>query len=218
MGESGPRHGGDEAGGSTMSRRRMRRRRRGRAGARRPAILLSLLIAILALVFGVLQLGDEDSRGPTPSAVAPVALQLDAAQRIDLAAVATEPARVERIIDGDTLIVRLGATGGRDGGRETIRLFGLQAPERGRACADAATARLSTLAPPGTTVLLHPGPRNDDGERLLRYVFSPRGRSLDAMLVAEGLAQAWQRDGQLREAIIALEGAAREAERGCLWQ
>ena len=104
------------------------------------------------------------------------------------------------------------------GGAETIRLFGLQARERGQPCAGEATARLAGLAPPGTTVLLHPGPAaNDDGQRLLRYVFLADGLSLDATLVAEGLAEAWRRDGQLREAIVALEAEARASGEGCLW-
>jgi len=45
-------------------------------------------------------------------------------------------ARVERVIDGDTLVL--------EGGRR-VRLLGIDAPERGRPGADAATARLREL-------------------------------------------------------------------------
>jgi len=172
---------------------------------------------VLVVTFGVLDSGDPDAADPmssrvTTSAVPAEALTLDGALAIDPSAVGTEEARVERIIDGDTLVVQLA------GRRETIRLFGLQAPERERRCYEAAGARLASLAPPGSTVLLHPGPRNDDGQRLLRYMFSTDGVSMDATLVSEGLAEAWHRDGQLRETIEGLEMSAQTLGRGCLWR
>ena len=172
-----------------------RRLRRRSAGRRRIALTVAIPTLVVGLVLALAVVRFEAQEGPPAATVTPVALVLDDDLRIDPAVVATERATVERIIDGDTLVARLA------GGAETIRLFGLQARERGQPCAGEATARLAGLAPPGTTVLLHPGPRNDDGQRLLRYVFLADGLSLDATLVAEGLAEAWRRDGQLREAI-----------------
>ena len=188
-----------------------RRLRRRSAGRRRIALTVAIPTLVVGLVLALAVVRFEAQEGPPAATVTPVALVLDDDLRIDPAVVATERATVERIIDGDTLVARLA------GGAETIRLFGLQARERGQPCAGEATARLAGLAPPGTTVLLHPGPRNDDGQRLLRYVFLADGLSLDATLVAEGLAEAWRRDGQLREAIVALEAEARASGEGCLW-
>lgn len=118
---------------------------------------------------------------------------------------------VERVIDGDTLDVR-------DFSQAVlrVRLFGVNAPERGERCADEATARLVELA--GSEVLLLADERLDDpGGRQLRYLFTPAGLSIDATLVAEGLATAWQTDGALREQIVAIEAEARSEGRGCLW-
>jgi micrococcal nuclease len=120
-------------------------------------------------------------------------------------------AHVIRIVDGDTLHVEL------DGRDETIRLYGIDAPEVGQPCAAEATARLRALA--GGEVLLRPDARDRDRHRrLLRYVYAHSGPSIDAALVREGLAHAWRTDGALRFEIIAMEDAARAARRGCLWR
>jgi micrococcal nuclease len=42
------------------------------------------------------------------------------------------------------------------------------------------------------------------------------GESIDEMLVREGLAQAWERDGQHRNLLLAAESRAMEAGVGCL--
>lgn len=118
---------------------------------------------------------------------------------------------VEEIIDGDTIDVRL------DGIKTRIRYFGVDTPERGRACYREATDRNESLV--GDTVLLLPDARTeDDFGRLLRYVFLPDGTSVDATLVAEGFAEAWTQDGRYRDKIVALEDEARAAGRGCLWK
>lgn len=118
--------------------------------------------------------------------------------------------RVSRVIDGDTLEVRAAETPLR------VRLYGVDTPERGERCADEATARLAALA--GDRVLLVPDarPTNQYG-RELRYVFTSDGRSLDALLVSEGLAHAWRQDGNRRDAIVATEERARASKTGCLW-
>jgi hypothetical protein len=38
------------------------------------------------------------------------------------------------------------------------------------------------------------------------------GSSIDEMLIQEGLAQAWERDGQHRDVLLAAEGKAKECE------
>ena len=177
-----------------------------------PALLLLILLFVLALRF----LDDGSNAGPSAalpaSAVAPQELRLTLDGHVDLPRSAFEFATVERVIDGDTLEAIVG------GQRTTIRLFGVQAPERGQACASEALERLRALAPRGAQILLHPGPRNDDGARLLRYLFTVDAVfSIDAALVREGLARAWRRDGQLRDQMIALENRAQAGANGCLW-
>jgi endonuclease YncB( thermonuclease family) len=98
-----------------------------------------------------------------------------------------------------------------------VRFYGIDTRERGEACFDEATRRTRELS--GDEVLLVPDERNRDRNgRLLRYVYSPDGLSIDAALVAEGLAYAWRDDGALREELVELEDRAREAEVGCLWR
>jgi endonuclease YncB( thermonuclease family) len=113
---------------------------------------------------------------------------------------------VSRVIDGDTFV----SNGGR------IRNYGIDAPEVGRRCAGEATARLRGLA--GDTVRVEPGPRSRDSfGRLLYYVYTESGESIDETLIREGLAVAWTRDGQHRDYLVVLETQARQDGSGCLW-
>ena len=122
-----------------------------------------------------------------------------------------EDARVLRIVDGDTIHVEL------HGQDETIRFYGIDTTERGEACFSEATERTTELV--GSEVRLLPDARNRDKYgRLLRYVYTPQGLSIDAEMVDEGLAHAWRSDGALRFAIIALENAAQSRHDGCLWR
>ncbi len=113
---------------------------------------------------------------------------------------------VARIIDGDTF----DSPGGR------VRLFGVDTPERGERCQSRASSGLKQLA--GGLVRVEAGPRaKDPGGRLLYYVYTEAGNSIDEILVREGLARAWTRDGQHRDHLAALEREARERSTGCLW-
>ena len=97
-----------------------------------------------------------------------------------------------------------------------MRLFGVDAPERGEKCYGSATAALKTLA--GRLVRVELGPRAlDPGGRLLYYVFTEVGNSIDEMLVQQGLARAWTRDGQYRDHLVGLEREARRTGAGCIW-
>jgi micrococcal nuclease len=120
------------------------------------------------------------------------------------------PARVVRVVDGDTIRVLL------EGVEEPVRFYGIDTAERGEPCFSEATERTSDLV--GNEVLLLADARNRDRNgRLLRYVFTQDGLSIDATLVDEGLALAWRDDGAFRGPLIALEEAADTAGRGCLW-
>lgn len=202
-------------------RRRQRRERKARRAAeggssflasflrRRSTRWLAAAIATMALaiVLGLLsQGGDEDGEGgatPTPTIEVSVPdLQPDSAL--------LQQAAVVRVIDGDTIVVRL------DGGEERVRYFGVDTPERRDRCFDEATERNEALV--GEEVLLLPDLRErDQFDRLLRYVFTPGGESIDARLVAEGLGEAWRQDGAYRDQLLALEGDAQAGGVGCLW-
>ena len=113
--------------------------------------------------------------------------------------------RVSRVIDGDTF----------DSSAGRVRLFGADTPERNERCYTKASRRLRRLA--GNEVRVEAGPRSGDGNRLLFYVYTKNGESIEERLVQEGLAQAWTRDGQHRDFLVGLEQSARLSGTGCLW-
>ena len=79
-----------------------------------------------------------------------------------------ETGNVVSVTDGDTLRVRL-----RSGAHVSVRMLGIDTPERGRCGADEATANLRRLAPVGSTVHLvsdRTQAAKDRYGRLLRYV------------------------------------------------
>ena len=135
------------------------------------------------------------------------------------AAPARLPATVVRVVDGDTLIVRL------DGREETVRLIGVDTPETvhptigvepGGPEASAFTKR---LLPPGTTVRLELDVQERDRYgRLLAYVYLPDGRMVNAELLRAGLAQLLTVPPNVRyvDLFTRLQREAREAGRG-LW-
>jgi micrococcal nuclease len=120
---------------------------------------------------------------------------------------ACEAHSVDRIIDGDTLDLT---------GSTRVRLYGVDTPERGEDCFTEATDRLRQLA--GNTVRLEDGPRaTDNFGRRLAYLYTFEGFSIDVILIGDGLARAWTRDGQHRNALVGLEQSARSNRVGCLW-
>ena len=117
-----------------------------------------------------------------------------------------ETLTVTRVIDGDTLVSPMGR----------VRLYGVDTPEVGQRCADEATDRLRGLA--GDTVRVEPGPRSyDQYGRLLFYLYAADGESIDEVLVSEGLAVAWRKDGKHMQYLSEVERQARENDIGCLW-
>jgi micrococcal nuclease len=114
------------------------------------------------------------------------------------------------IIDGDTLDVTV------DGREERVRVFGIDTPERGEPCFRESSRRLGELAGSEIRLLADVRQRDSSG-RLLRYVYTVDGVSIDALMVRDGMAHAWTRDGALRDALVALEAESRDAGRGCLW-
>lgn len=114
--------------------------------------------------------------------------------------------QVIRVIDGDTFDSSIG----------TIRLFGVDTPEKGQPCYAEAAERLEELL--GSTARVQNGPRLVDRYgRLLRYMYTESGQSIDETLIREGLATAWTRDGQNRDYLVGTERQARARGAGCLW-
>ncbi|WP_217923723.1 thermonuclease family protein [Miltoncostaea oceani] len=141
-------------------------------------------------------------------------------------------ARVVRVVDGDTLIARLGGAGpgggGGGGGEERVRLLGVDAPEsvtpdRPVECfGPQAAAELRRLLPEGTPVLLAVDPsqgREDRFGRLLAEVTREgAATTVNVQLVAEGFAEVFRGDGRgrLQPTLRSAERDARDARRG-LW-
>ena len=176
------------------------------------------LLVLLALFVGFLQLLTTDggtattpgpqrtgSPSPTPSATAtPPPFVLPNVKSL-------EEATVVDVIDGDTIDVLM------NGEDRRVRYYGIDAPERDERCYDEATERNRELV--GSSVRLKADARDqDEGGRLLRYVFTEDGVSVEAILLAEGLAEAWRRDGTYVTRLTTLETHAREHGTGCLWE
>ena len=122
-----------------------------------------------------------------------------------------EQATLERVIDGATIDVLI------DGQLQQVRYYGIDAPEESEKCYEEATERNRELV--GTTVRLEADAHNEDKDgRLLRYVFTNDGISVDAALVSEGLAKARREDGRYLARLTTLEIYAHEHGIGCLWR
>jgi micrococcal nuclease len=175
---------------------------------------LACLLLVTACVATSNEAPSSTSAGPT---LAPRATQApsiaDVCGLADAFCINTahlERGSVVKIVDGDTLDVTI------DGRPERVRIFGIDTAERGDRCFAEASDRLRALA--ADDVRLAPDARDRDRSgRLLRYVYTREGTSIDAIMVAEGLARAWTRDGALRDPLVSLEALARAERRGCLW-
>ncbi len=208
-----------------LRRRRSRIRFRRRHGLGAVGLGAAVGIAVLLFVLGRGGGGSAPAAGSTatatllgaasPVAAAPSATSQAAASHVVLPVIRPDPsllesAQVVRVIDGDTIVVDIG------GSEERVRYYGINTTERGQACYQEAKNRNQQLI--GASVLLLPDARDRDRyRRLLRYVFDASGVSVDAELIAEGLAYAWRQDGTYRDDLLAEEQAARAAKIGCLW-
>jgi micrococcal nuclease len=129
-------------------------------------------------------------------------------------------ASVIEVIDGDTIVVRVG------GRRETARLIGIDTPETKhptkpvQCYGPEASGRLAALLPPGTEVALHRDAEARDAfDRLLVYVVrSADGLFVNDALVAEGYADARSIEPNTTHdrALAATESRARAAGAG-MW-
>jgi micrococcal nuclease len=187
---------------------------------RRVGILWPLLILLAAFV-GFLQLLTTDGGTAGTATPEPFGSPTPALETPTLTATpppflhpnpqSLEQATVVKVIDGDTIDVLI------DGNRQRVRYYGIDAAEEGEKCYQEATERNRELV--GTTVRLEADARNEDKYgRLLRYVFTNDGISVDAALVSEGLAKAWREDGRYLGRLTTLDTYAHEYRTGCLWR
>lgn len=179
------------------------------------AILWPLLILLAAFV-GFLQLLTTDGGTAGTATPSPLPSPSPVPTRTPPPFLHPNPQSLERatvveVIDGDTIDVLLG------GETHRLRYYGIDTPERDEKCYEEASQRNRELV--GTAVRLEADTSNEDEQgRLLRYVFTDEGLSVDAALVAEGLAKAWRKDGRYAYRLSTLEVHARQQGIGCLWR
>lgn len=132
-----------------------------------------------------------------------------------------ETGNVVRVVDGDTLDVRL-----RSGGVVSVRMLGIDTPERGQCGATDAADNLRELAPVGSTVDLvsdRTQAAKDRYGRLLRYVARRGGyQDLSYRQAWDGFTKRYvfggtpvARDRQSVQATAQARDHARGAWRGC---
>ena len=129
-------------------------------------------------------------------------------------------ATVERVVDGDTIIVHIG------GRRERVRFIGMDTPESVKpntpvqCFAIAASNRTKSLLPPGTAVrLVGDVEQRDKYKRLLAYVYRARDNLfVNLSLVRDGYAQPYtfQPNVAHTNEFVAAAAEARNVGRG-LW-
>lgn len=161
------------------------------------AASIAVLMATVSLLGGC---GESTSVGPSPGADGNGA-----------------EATVERVVDGDTIVLA---------GGERVRLIGIDTPESKdprkpvQCFAEEASAHTTGLIPPGTPVRLeYDVERRDRHGRTLAYVYRDSdGLFVNAALLEDGYAQLLTVPPNVAhvDALRDLQTAAREAGRG-LW-
>ena len=163
-----------------------------RSASLRRWVLRSLLVSVLALA-GCAEL---EQLAPT-DAPASTGAQ-------------SEVATVTRVIDGDTIDVRL------DGATARVRYIGVNSPEREETCYRDATAANAALVQGQRVTLVRDVSDTDRYGRLLRYVYVGE-TFVNAELVAGGYAESrsYPPDTAQQPYLDSLERAAKAAGRGC---
>ncbi len=124
---------------------------------------------------------------------------------------AVETARVTRVIDGDTIDVRLNS-----GRTERVRYIGVNTPENDETCYYEATAANAELVEGQEVNLFSDSSNTDQYGRLLRYVYVGEV-FVNGVLVEEGWAESvrYEPDVQHYHAFRQWEEEAAAAGRGC---
>ena len=124
-------------------------------------------------------------------------------------ATTTPPAEMEvqcaRVLDGDTL---------ETSDKKRVRLWGIDAPEKGQPYADEARARLKALCEGKTLRLLTKG--SDQYDRILAVVYAD-ARNVNMQMVIEGMAWHYAHYAPDEKNLEAAQRAAKLSRKG-LWQ
>ena len=205
---------------TAASRRRSRSRGRTRGAGRRALVGVAVLAVGAVVVIAFPQLLDGGATGGAPGGtVRPPSADASVPSAVPAGAV---PAAVERVVDGDTVVVVA-----PDGARERLRLIGVDTPETVKPDAPVdcfgpeASAFTTDALPVGSTVWLEDDASQGDADRydrLLRYVWTEGGGLLNQQLVASGLGteDTYDQPYRYRDAFVAAEAAARDSGAG-LW-
>ena len=125
---------------------------------------------------------------------------------------AAERVIVQRIVDGDTIVVRTAAAA-----KVKVRLLEIDTPEHGRFYAAEATSRTAELLPAGSTATVRSDREQYDRYgRALYYVWNSQGVWVNKDLVAQGFARVMlvpPNDAHIAE-MRAAEAAARRERLG----
>jgi len=142
---------------------------------------VTLLAALLALA-GCGAATPESETAPS-SSTSESTTTTSASPETDSPAPTAAGARVVEVVDGDTISVELA------GAQESVRLIGINAPERGECLSGEATERLRDLVAGKSVELVVDQTDRDQYGRLLRHV-EVAGVDVGAELVRSGLALA----------------------------
>ena len=141
--------------------------------------------------------------------------ELDGAAAGTASAGAAFRARLVRVVDGDTIRVRVG------GREKRVRLLRIDTPERGEAGYREATRALARILGDGTLTLEPERAgelERDDYGRLLAYVITQDGQNANVEIVRLGYSRFFTRygEGRLADRVEAAELEARRRSAG-LW-
>jgi endonuclease YncB( thermonuclease family) len=126
----------------------------------------------------------------------------------------TKRGTVTRVVDGDTIDVRL-----TNGKTERVRLIGVDTPEKGACWSSQATAATRRLAQGKKVTLIGDGTQDtrDRYGRLLAYVWLPGGKDLGFQLVSGGHAKVYVYDQPFKRLSAYENGEAVGKTKG-LWK
>jgi endonuclease YncB( thermonuclease family) len=121
-------------------------------------------------------------------------------------------ATINQVIDGMTLDAQV------SGMRIPVGYLGVETPSPAQRCGREAIARNRELAGVGQVLLTaDPLYQVDERRRQLYYAFTPDGRSIEEVLIGEGLAVAVRTDATRGAALLALQESVQAGGKGCLW-
>ena len=117
---------------------------------------------------------------------------------------------VERVIDGDTFVIK---------DKESVRLIGINTPEKGKPCYLEAKKKLEDLIFDEKVILKKDISERDRYNRLLRYTYENR-LFINLEMIESGYAYAhsYTPDIKYKETFKKAEQEAKEQKIGCLWK